>query len=95
MYHPCDWLPAPFDPELSYALTLCKHLFGYLYVSDVSYTNRCKIIHFTTIFLYPPIRQKRAYAAGQARAGPASRGRPTNQLAYEHHEYLLNKPQPQ
>jgi hypothetical protein len=67
-FYPCDWLSALFDPELSYTLTLCKHLFDYLYMADVSYTSRCKIIYFTAIFLHPPVRAKRAYAAGQARA---------------------------
>jgi hypothetical protein len=58
-YNPCDWLPTPFDPELSYALTLCKHIFCYVYVADVSCTSRCKIIYFTAIFLHPPVRPKR------------------------------------
>jgi hypothetical protein len=54
-------------------------MFSYMYVTGVSSTSRYKIIHFTAIFLRPPVRPKPEYAAGQARAGPASRGRPTNQ----------------
>jgi hypothetical protein len=60
----------PYHLILSYrSLTLCKHLFGYLYVADVSCTSRYKIIHFTAIFLHPPIRPKRAYAARLHAAG--------------------------
>jgi hypothetical protein len=64
---PPDWLPAPFHPESSRALTLAERLFGCLYARNCGCMSGSKISHSEAIYLHLHIRQKWSYLASQAR----------------------------
>lgn len=75
-----DWLRAPSHLGPLCALTLFKHVFGYLHAGDVSRISRCKTSHFKTVCLHPVICSKWSYPASHARASWAGCKQQTNQV---------------